>query len=482
MGELSGIKPPQMEWNDSDLPMAFKSFKQYCQLVFDGPLNAKEDKVKATYILLWIGEEGRKIFNSFDLTADEKAKPDAIFDKFATYLEPKSNFRIARYQLQGFKQADDESVDSFMARCKIQAQKCRFSDAELEERLIEQLIIGTRERKIQEVLLGKDDKLKLDKAMDIARTREATVNDMKSLDQQGASAPARSHDTNVDAIRQNSNLRCGKCGLSHEKKCPAQGTRCRKCNQWNHWEQVCRNKQAQDRKAKPSLRKQPGGWIPHAKSSQNKIHTVEETNSDSDELCFETIKIDSSNVTPVKDEAFAKLQVKLPNVDHPNPVLKVKVDTGAQGNILPLRIYRNMFPHHVGENGLPTETTPSQTKLTAYNGTQIPQHGVCSIRCSYGDKATDAMFYVADVTGPAICGLPTCCQLNLVELHCAVGTCSSKVPLPAVKDKGDLQALYPDRFDGIGSLTNIKSVKSEDGDSTLSTGIYGTGTYVCVLE
>ena len=42
-------------------------------------MNAKEDKVKATYILLWIGEEGRKIFISFDLTADEKAKPDAIF-------------------------------------------------------------------------------------------------------------------------------------------------------------------------------------------------------------------------------------------------------------------------------------------------------------------------------------------------------------------------------------------------------------------
>lgn len=78
-GELSEIKPPQMEWNDSDLPTAFKSFKQYCQLIFDGPMNAKEDKVKATYILLWIGEEGRKIFISFDLTADEKAKPDAIF-------------------------------------------------------------------------------------------------------------------------------------------------------------------------------------------------------------------------------------------------------------------------------------------------------------------------------------------------------------------------------------------------------------------
>ena len=89
--------------------------------------------------------------------------------------------------------------------------------AELQDRLIEQLIISTRERKIQEVLLEKDAKLKLDKATDIARTREATVNNMKSLEQQGASASACSHDITIDAIRQNSNPRCGKCGLSHEK-------------------------------------------------------------------------------------------------------------------------------------------------------------------------------------------------------------------------------------------------------------------------
>ena len=95
---------------------------------------------------------------------------------------------------------------------------------------------------------------------------------------------------------------------------------------------------------------------------------------------------------------------------------------------------------------------PRQTKLTAYIGTQIPQHGVCSIKCSYGDQASDAEFYAADVAGSAICGLPTCCQLHLVELHCAVGKCSSKVPLPAVKEKGDLQTLYRDRFDGIGKF------------------------------
>ena len=339
------------------------------------------------------------------------------------------------------RQADDESVDPFTARCKIQTQKCRFSEAKLEERIIEQLIIGTRERKIQEVLLGKDDKLKLDKAMDIARTREDAVIDMKSLEQRGASASARSHDTNIDAIRQNSTSDVENVVSAMKKSAQLKvegaesltsGTTGNKCAEIN-----------KHRTGKPSLHFGSSlnwGWIPQAKTSQDKVHTVEETNSDSDELCFETIQIDSSNVTPVKDEAFAKLRVKLPNVNHPNPALKVKVDTGAQGNILPLRIYRNMFSHHVDENGLPTETAPSQTKLTAYNGTQIPQHGVCSIKSSYGDKETDAGFYVAGVAGPAICGLPTCCQLNLVELLCAVGTCSSKVPLPAVKDKGDLQA------------------------------------------
>ena len=247
MGELSGIQPPRMDWNDTDLPTAFKNFKQYCQLIFRGPLNKKNEQEKATYILLWVGEEGLKIFNSFELSEEDKAKPDTIFDRFTTYLEPKLNCRIARFQLQDFKQTKDESVDAFMARCKLQAQKCRFTDAELEERLIEQLIIGTRERKVQEVLLGKDETLKLDKAMDIARTREATVNDMKSLAQQGAAAV----ETNIDAVRQNANPQCGKCGLHHGKRCPAFGTRCRKCNKYNHWEQVCRNRRVQDKQSRP---------------------------------------------------------------------------------------------------------------------------------------------------------------------------------------------------------------------------------------
>ena len=98
-------------------------------------------------------------------------------------------------------------------------------------------------------------------------------------------------------------------------------------------------------------------------------------------------------------------------------MLRVKVDTGAQGNILPLRIYRNMFPGHLDDNVSRQKQHQPQTKLIAYNSTPIVQHGVCSIQCGYDNNETRAQFYCADVDGPAICGLLTSCHLKLVELH-----------------------------------------------------------------
>ena len=68
-----------------------------------------------------------------------------------------------------------------MTRCRIQGKKGRFRDAvEAEERLVEQLIIGIRHTKIQEMLLSHDDMLTLDVAMDIARTPGNRPGDFES--------------------------------------------------------------------------------------------------------------------------------------------------------------------------------------------------------------------------------------------------------------------------------------------------------------
>ena len=104
-----------------------------------------------------------------------------------------------------------------MTRCKLQAKKCKFWDnTDIEERLIEQLIIGARHRKVQEKLLRKDGDLKLDDALDITGTCEATMVHMEQLlGEKTVSAISRKPQQNkTGPIKEKF---CKRCGLTHSK-------------------------------------------------------------------------------------------------------------------------------------------------------------------------------------------------------------------------------------------------------------------------
>ena len=71
----------------------------------------------------------------------------------------KVNHGLARYQLQQYKQNQSEYVDNFMTHFRNQATKCKFHNVtETEESLIEQLIIGTKHKKVKERFLKKGEK------------------------------------------------------------------------------------------------------------------------------------------------------------------------------------------------------------------------------------------------------------------------------------------------------------------------------------
>ena len=88
---------------------------------------------------------------------------------------PKVNHRLSRYQLQRLRQKNDEFVYVFLTRCQNQATRCRCWDKkESDEHLIEQLIVGTKDKKVRERLVEKGEQLTLDEAINISRTYEAT--------------------------------------------------------------------------------------------------------------------------------------------------------------------------------------------------------------------------------------------------------------------------------------------------------------------
>ena len=120
---------------------------------------------------------------------------------------------------------------------------------------------------------------------------------------------------------------------------------------------------------------------------------------------------------------------------------------------------------------MPTGLQKCNTKLRAYNGTNIPQLSALDTPITWKDEETkevnemDTTFYIADTPGPAILGLPSCSRLRIVNLNYSVQLRKLSQPVKVSKErekvkqdmknlkpinsKDDLIKAYPDQFEGI---------------------------------
>lgn len=125
-------------------------------------------------------------------------------------------------------QQENECIDNYVSRLKLQAYKCNFrDDEEMQTRVIEQLIAGTRHADLQKDLLQKPITLTVEQALDMGRAHEASLTHMKDLAElktPGAAAVA------VDAVRHKPRIcpRCGGQPHAKSEKCPAMGAVCYK--------------------------------------------------------------------------------------------------------------------------------------------------------------------------------------------------------------------------------------------------------------
>lgn len=121
---------PQMDWDCSNLPQAWKKFRQHVELMFSGPLREKTEPEKCSYLLLWIGEKGRDVHSTWTLTADERKKLQTYYGKFESYVEPKANPIFARYKFHQRVQMEGESFDHFVTDLRLIIKDCDFRDGD----------------------------------------------------------------------------------------------------------------------------------------------------------------------------------------------------------------------------------------------------------------------------------------------------------------------------------------------------------------
>ena len=172
---------------------------------------------------------------------------------------------------------------------------------------------------------------------------------------------------------------------------------------------------------------------------------------------------------PWCNEAYTMVQLPASASRKGTASLHVKVNTGAGGNVLPLCIFKCLCPNWISPAALPTSLDHMSTRLTAHNRSHIPLYGALHGPITWQPGSPGAWpcrvhsyWYVADTSGPAILGLPSCKRLAVVKMNCAVTVAQpdtkppSSVPAPTVtvdksiKSTDDLIKEFPDQFTGIG--------------------------------
>lgn len=419
------VTHPKMDWSSGDLPTAFKNFKSHCEFMFGGPLKSKTEEEWCNYIMLWVGEKGRELHSTWNLSAEDAKKREKYYEQLEAYVKPKSNKIYSRYKFKSRVQKEDEPFEQFVMDLRILIKDCGYATDELKNEMVrDHIVFGIRNGKIREELIKEGSDLTLDKCIDIARTYELSQTQSKKMENEDKSvnycqakpkkkgkSPGKQQYKQKDKYqkkqskdKKESKNKCTRCGNEPHPfaKCPAKGKQCSKCNLHNHYASECRSRS---------------------------VHLVEESDSsnydsDSDDFQILTINTDS-------DADFSEI------VQINKRKVKFQLDSGAKCNIMKFDTFKKLK--------LKLPLKESKNMLKSFSGHRIKPLGVITLPVTVNDKVYHENFQIVELDHnvPNVMGLDSCLKLNLLHK-------GPSVPVNTIDN--DVISEYNDLFEGIGCL------------------------------
>lgn len=452
MTDLSGIPTPCMDWDSSNLPEAWKKFTCHVNLIFQGPLKEKEEDVKVNYLLLWVGDRGRDIYNTWELTGDDRKKLKPHLDKFQQHVQPKLNPIFARYKFSNELQGT-QSIEQYVTKLRLIVKDCNYTNAN--EMIRDRIVFGTNSVKVREKLIQEGQTLTLEKAISIAQSHEYSREQLKLMSGQPSTLSSTSdvHSLRTAAAsghrfqkrrheghrgghgkahggrHSDSYSQCGNCGNRHNKSdiCPAKGRKCNNCHKLNHFAKMCRSKHV-------NVNEITGNPQPEASLSHSPSPAPDP------DLFIDSINESNGKLNVQQDKAFATCAIGPSSVP-----IKFKLDTGSQVNIIPLKEYQKL--------NIKKSLHRSDRTLSAYNGGSLRAVGFGTVKCQYRDITRDIEVYVIDTDSPPILGLGDCVAFEIIQFVYAVETVPNAIIEGGVPmNKESVLSDYGDIFKGIGNF------------------------------
>ena len=442
----------------------WKKWKRNVQFYIDAVLSGKTEKEKYSMFLLTIGEGGRDIFSTWSWpkkkntdgteTDEDDITVNGLFTKFENHCIPKKNIIVERINFFRRNQFTGEPFETFLTDLRKLSSTCDFGTMN-EGMVLYKLADGLECDRLREKVISKGSDINLEKAIELCRADELTKSRKK--------CSINSEFTNIEQISKNNTntftreiskgsknrstwKKCNFCGFTHDaRKCPAYGKRCNRCNRMNHFQRCCTLKQ-----------------IREVNRDQDETYQLEFSEQNAEyTYVIEPIgacKSISQNEGKNKKEALVIITLN-------DTKVRAKLDTGAEVNVMPNRIFRKLKKKAV------LEQTP--VNLKSYGGHDIPTRGQCTLDCKSGDKSKILDFYVVETESRTIIGLESCEQLGLVKILNEVNkdpvleNVEHKIKQIQGKRGDDLKTavlrMYPDVFEGLGRINPPHKMRLKDG-------------------
>ena len=249
------------------------------------------------------------------------------------------------------------------------------------------IVLNSVNKKVQERLLETDD-LDLSKASKIAKIHETNIEQMKLISntdvhyvgsrrerkpatrQRYTAPPVRRTDgARPKTWRSPDDAKCSNCGRIHTRQtCPAQDETCHNCGKLNHFAAMCRST-VPTRSAAVRHRK-------HNKRPQ-RVHAINDADYDTTDE-ESTIGCLSASVNTVHSGG----QPYTLHVGCDSVLMKFKVDTGAQINVIPITAFDTLAESRM------KQLKATQVRLTGYSGTLYQPLARVGLSANYGINHT----------------------------------------------------------------------------------------------
>ena len=439
--------PPSFSFDQTNVGDAWRRWQSQFETYYTAcELSEKKGEVQVAILLHAAGPEAQEIEKQFsydEAKGEKKTDYKTVLKKFSEYCHPRKNVVFERYRFWQRGQQKGETVDTWVKELKILANNCEFG-TELDNMLRDKLVFGVADERVKERMLREPD-LTLIKAVDLCRAAETTRMRMQEMTL-GASSSAH-----IDAVRKESapksgdnrsmqfknsateEYSCRKCGTRHkQRECIAYGKQCKVCKGFGHFG-VFHKSQNFNRK---SLR----GPLKGPQSSDNKkvdmvdmSESGDQSDSESD-LFFGSVQLLNVDSASLKNNDWV-CDIHVGDTD-----IEFKIDSGAQGNILPLSTYERVKP------SMPLK--PTNVRLAGFTReSRIKPLGEVVYKCvAKNGREETSTFYVVAETDTPLLGRVLSEKLGLITLI------NSVVTGPQLTwDK--LKQLYPQNFDNkLGDL------------------------------